>query len=810
MMKGLIKIRKIHLNLFVGLVGLALAALGLGLASRHGQVLPAQAAGADGGVTWSGMYVDQTSYEPGETVEIYASLPNQSTVFRLVRMDSPWTEITRTVPMTVGLQSTYVGSFLEYPAVSLSGRVSFTLEGWYQPTLLGQDPGSTVVAGQMGLSEAAAGIVIREDGRLAAYVSDSATPDPAKFANAPLPNEQGFKNMLDSWHHLAMTYDGAFVRLYVNGAEVASRAQTGVVAPVSIPFRVGARAEAPGNQAGVLDGRIDSWALWPQALSPSEIGDRYDRGLAEADPEPLDLGAVDLYLSFEDPYPSIADSSQNAFTGTVYNHGNPGVTGVISTSRGYRLNSDQIVDAAWSMTAELEIPSGLDSGMYAIQALFGPDYLHDENALYLTVRSLAVRPDASATKAPIAVVMPTNTWNAYNTWPGNFLQYLVGGGLTSKGRYPGADVKKAGNNSAYQYMIDDISLAFFHGQRRPAHTFSTMPRPDEMANYSVRAPNSMFMVQWLDAMGFDYDVYSDDDFSAGLITAADYDVLMPHSHHEYWTDGMLAHLSQFLDDGGSVAMPAGNVFTWRGVYNDSQVMEVRKFHMFVVQGFEDLKSGIDQLFIGRLDQASACNASGDSFEELGVKIHLTKPCNAKPFCFGEWEAQNTDHWLWEGSGLSDLDNFGIGRPASVLTPTFAVGHEADTWLPEMFIPALASGQEAVILAEGEHFDPLGNGDSIRQNALLVDSTHQTSCDEVTAKIGQDLVDGIRPPATRGGTILYFEHEGGGHVLVIGASATPWALESDAALSGLLFRALDCFVNNSGCGYDLYLPIGKKQ
>ena len=787
------------------LIFITLLALAIGRA-RATMGLSSAPVGTNG-VTWAGMYLDETSYEPGDTISIHASASDVPTVFRLVRLDQDWTEITRTLPMTVGLQSTYVGSFLEYPTVSLSGRSAFTLEGWYHPTLMGGDPDTTVVAGQIGVSEAAAGIVILEDGRMAGYVSDSAVPSPTKLAIAPAPGD--FTVWLDSWHHLALTYDGAQVNLYIDGALAAQRTQTGSVAAVSIPFRVGARAEAPCDQTGILDGRIDSWTLWPTTLSLSEVGNRMQRGLLEDNPEPVDLSAVDLYLAFEGPYPSITDSPSSGHAGTIFNHGNPGVSGVTLDGIGFRLNSDQLVDAGWSLTAQLIIPANLDSGMYAIQGLLGPGYLATQDSDIMAVRSIAIRPANAATKAPIAVVLPTNTWNAYNTWPGKFPGYLVGPGLTSRGRYPGAPTRLAGNNSAYQYMVDDVSSPFFQGQRRPATTFSPTARGDGIANYRVRAPNSMFMVQWLDAMGFDYDVYSDDDFSAGLIVAEDYKVLMPHSHHEYWTDGMLANLTQFLDDGGSVAMPAGNVFTWRSVYNDDRVMEVRKFTKFLVLGEQDLKSGIDGQYTGLLRQSAACNASGDSYRELGVRIHLTGPCNAKPFCFGEWEAQNTDHWLWQGSGLQELDTFGIGRPADVLTPTFAVGHEADTWLPGMLVPGLSSGQEPTILGEGINFNHVVS-DTIGQNGLLLDPNHETSCDDVKDSIGVPVGAGTKTPATRGGTILYFEHAGGGHVLVIGASATPWALESNTSLSGLLFRGLDCFVNANGCGYDLFLPIGQRK
>jgi len=112
----------------------------LAIASGPTDLAPASAE------TWHGLYTDATSYAPGDVIQVYASSPTTETVFRLVRLDTNWTEITRTNPITVGPQTSKVGSFIEYPGVSLSGRISFTLEGWLHPTLLGGD--LVVVAGQ--------------------------------------------------------------------------------------------------------------------------------------------------------------------------------------------------------------------------------------------------------------------------------------------------------------------------------------------------------------------------------------------------------------------------------------------------------------------------------------------------------------------------------------------------------------------------------------------------------------------------------------------------------------------------------------
>jgi len=783
--------------------------------------LPAVAV-AGSGIVWYGLYTDAWSYGPGETVKVYLSGPEQDAAVRLVRLDELWTEVVRTGPVAAGPQETFPGSFLEVPGLSLGGRTAFTVEGWLYPTLLGGD--TVVVAGQAGLAQAAAGIVITPEGKLAGYVSDTGSTDPSLLAvadPAAIPLPAGCSAVLDCWYHLALTYDGTTVKLYVNGAAAAERTVscTGgppcAVAETGQPFRIGARSEAPGDLTGIADGRFDSWAVWPRALTAAEVEARRQRGLNEDDPAP-DPADVDLYLGFEGPYPSTADGSHNGSAATAVNHGTPGVAGVKGRGHAFRLNHDTVVDPGWQVTTQLTIPSGTPSGMYAVQAFAaGSEPGQDGEPVF--TRAIAVRPAAGAPRAPIAVVLPTNTWTVYNSWPGGG---FGPGAITRRSRLPGAETRRGGENTGYFALGDGVSHTRYHGALRPAFEASpVMPGP-EVAGYSVRAPSSMYLTQWLDAHGFAYDVFADEDLDAGLIAASSYRVLMPNSHQEYWSDGMLDTLAAFLDQGGSVVAPAGNVFTFRVAYAPGGIVEMH--HTIQKLGVADLYSGIDGKFHQSLRQSSVCNGDtayhgGPRHLALGVQIHYVHPCGLQynrlyggPFCLGQWEAANTGHWLWEGSGLADGDRFGFGRTAvdpdtGAPVPTFAVGHEADTWVAGMPLPGLAVGQQPVILAEGVDLYRYPE----RVNTLLERVGQPApSCEEIiqASLSGTDETDGtaeglVAAPAAaeeKAGTILYFRHAAGGHVLVIGASATPWALASDAALSGLLSRALSCFALGSGC------------
>ena len=71
----------------------------------------------------------------------------------------------------------------------------------------------------------------------------------------------------NKWAYLAATYDGATLRLYVNGVQVASRAQTGNIATSANPLEIGGDSINGQYFAGV----IDEVRIYNRALSASEV-----------------------------------------------------------------------------------------------------------------------------------------------------------------------------------------------------------------------------------------------------------------------------------------------------------------------------------------------------------------------------------------------------------------------------------------------------------------------------------------------------------------------------------------------------------
>ena len=74
----------------------------------------------------------------------------------------------------------------------------------------------------------------------------------------------------DQWYHVAATYDGANMRLFLGGAPVGSIAKTGLIdANAAVPFWLGGSPDAPTSKP--WDGLIDDARLYTRALSQVEI-----------------------------------------------------------------------------------------------------------------------------------------------------------------------------------------------------------------------------------------------------------------------------------------------------------------------------------------------------------------------------------------------------------------------------------------------------------------------------------------------------------------------------------------------------------
>ncbi len=80
----------------------------------------------------------------------------------------------------------------------------------------------------------------------------------------------------NTWSHLAMTWDGLTIRMFVNGTQVASGALAGTAALSASPLRIGGNSVWGEWFAGL----IDEVRIYNRALSAAEIATDRDTAIA--------------------------------------------------------------------------------------------------------------------------------------------------------------------------------------------------------------------------------------------------------------------------------------------------------------------------------------------------------------------------------------------------------------------------------------------------------------------------------------------------------------------------------------------------
>jgi glucose/arabinose dehydrogenase len=136
---------------------------------------------------------------------------------------------------------------------------AMTLEAWVRPTQLSGGIGGwrTVVFKQSGGGMAYGLYANNDANRPAMHVNIGGEQKANGTAQLPL----------NAWTHLAGTYDGTAVRLYLNGTLAATRQQTGAIPSSTGPLRIGGNAVWGEWFAGL----IDDVRVYNRALAPNEI-----------------------------------------------------------------------------------------------------------------------------------------------------------------------------------------------------------------------------------------------------------------------------------------------------------------------------------------------------------------------------------------------------------------------------------------------------------------------------------------------------------------------------------------------------------
>ena len=92
-------------------------------------------------------------------------------------------------------------------------------------------------------------------------------------------------------------------------------------------------------------------------------------------------------------------------------------------------------------------------------------------------------------------------------------------------------------------------------------------------------PVDMYIVEWLEHVGLEYHVATDEDLEReGRALLDRYAAVVTGSHPEYWTREGLDTLDDYLNDGGRILYLGGNGFYWVTSRNEQKpwIIEVRR------------------------------------------------------------------------------------------------------------------------------------------------------------------------------------------------------------------------------------------
>jgi hypothetical protein len=118
---------------------------------------------------------------------------------------------------------------------------------------------------------------------------------------------------LNTWAHVAATFDGDSSKLFVNGIKVASQYFRGTMKPnTSYPMRIGRLSDAVQSDARAFNGQIDEVRIWNIAKPQAEILAGYNRHIS-----PTSNGLVGYWNFNIASGTTVPDQTSSGNTGTL-------------------------------------------------------------------------------------------------------------------------------------------------------------------------------------------------------------------------------------------------------------------------------------------------------------------------------------------------------------------------------------------------------------------------------------------------------------------------------------------------------------
>jgi hypothetical protein len=277
-------------------------------------------------------------------------------------------------------------------------------------------------------------------------------------------------------------------------------------------------------------------------------------------------------------------------------------------------------------------------------------------------------------KAKIAVLAATNNWNAYNNFGGRS-NYINDEGLPARptinsrqdlSRYLGTATSQMHPNDSYPPISFERPE---YGNVVAKDEKVTDPMGGRLA--STLAPGMWRLLGWLEREGYEYDVYSDAQLRDGTLDLDAYKVLLTEMHPEYWYREEYERVRDWVfERDGRFMYLGGNGIDCEVEYVDDSTVRYLTDHTDAGTDMAVWLEGKEAKFDNRFHKTYESPA-----KLVGVIFTHVGEGTAAPY-----ECRNSDHWIFNGTGLKNGDKFGE-KSLHERVPGGASGHETDKRTP---------------------------------------------------------------------------------------------------------------------------------
>ena len=251
-----------------------------------------------------------------------------------------------------------------------------------------------------------------------------------------------------------------------------------------------------------------------------------------------------------------------------------------------------IAGTGWEKTLEIPIPTESSTGWYLITLA---------NQKFSKTASVFISPKPEQVKKSVALLLSTNTWNAYNHWGGQSL-----------------------------YSANYTPEVSFLRPQLLADPYIKNTYPNQQLYYQA-ANMDLPLAELLDSAGIDFDVYAIEELHRSPEKLLQYKSLVLSTHPEYWTEQMFVNLNTCLDSGLNLINLGGNTAAW---YSELDLGE-RKL---------EVHKGADAYW--REKDSAGLRPFG--IQETAWGFHS----------FGPYEVLEDTSFVWANTGLKKGDLFG--------------------------------------------------------------------------------------------------------------------------------------------------------